>query len=237
MKIPSLAMPLVSACLLVQLGGCGTTDSIKSAILPSGFGLPWVPNAPGQSVEEIRAQRDGKPAPTPAAARAAQPAQGAQGAQPRPSGQSWAAATQAAVAQTAAAPAPAGAARPGAAVAVAAANPVRGGYPQASRYGDMLFIAGQIALDPRTNNVDADAPIDAQARIAMDNVMGILEANALTMANVVSVTVYLKNINDLRAVDLVYERYFKGTLPARSVVEVARLPRGAAIEISAIAGR
>jgi len=234
MKIPSLAMPLVSACLLVQLGGCGTTDSIKSAIFPSGLGLPWVPNAPGQSVEEIRAQRDGKPAPTPAAARAAQPAQGAQ---PRPSGQSWAAATQAAVAQTAAAPAPAGAARPGVAVAAAAANPVRGGYPQASRYGDMLFIAGQIALDPRTNNVDGDAPIDAQTRIAMDNVMGILEANALTMANVVSVTVYLKNINDLRAVDLVYERYFKGTLPARSVVEVARLPRGAAIEISAIAGR
>ncbi len=146
-----------------------------------------------------------------------------------------AAATQAAVAQTAAAPTPAAAARPG--VAVAAANPVRGGYPQASRYGDMLFIAGQIALDPRTNNVDADAPIDAQARIAMDNVMGILEANALTMANVVSVTVYLKNIGDLRGMDLVYERYFKGTLPARSVVEVARLPRGAAIEISAIAGR
>jgi len=237
MKIPSLAMPLVSACLLVQLGGCGTTDSIRSAILPSGFGLPWMPNAPGQSVEEARAQRDGKPAPTPADARAAQSAQSAQGAQPRPSGQSWAAATQAAVAQTAAAPAPAGAARPGVAVAAAAANPVRGGYPQASRYGDMLFVAGQIALDPRTNNVDADAPIDAQTRIAMDNVMGILEANALTMANVVSVTVYLKNIGDLRAVDLVYERYFKGTLPARSVVEVARLPRGAAIEISAIAGR
>ena len=234
MKIPSLAMPLATACLLVQLGGCGTTDSIRSAVFPSGLGMPWIPNGPGQSVEEARAQRDGKPAPTPADARAAQ---SAQGAQPRPSGQSWAATTQAAVAQTAAAPTPAAAARPGAAVAVAAANPVRGGYPQASRYGDMLFIAGQIALDPRTNNVDADAPIDAQARIAMDNVMGILEANALTMANVVSVTVYLKNINDLRAVDLVYERYFKGTLPARSVVEVARLPRGAAIEISAIAGR
>ncbi|TRZ56681.1 MAG: RidA family protein [Rhodocyclaceae bacterium] len=111
------------------------------------------------------------------------------------------------------------------------------GYPQASRYGDLLFISGQIPIDLRTMAVNVDATIEEQTRVALENLRTVLEANRLTMANVVSTTVYLKNINDLGALDSVYLRYFKNALPARSVVEVTRLPRGALIEISAIAGR
>jgi 2-iminobutanoate/2-iminopropanoate deaminase len=71
----------------------------------------------------------------------------------------------------------------------------------------------------------------------MENIRAILEANRLTMANVVSVTVYIKDLAQFRVMDDAYEKFFRGTLPARSVVEVARLPRGALVEISVIAGR
>ena len=92
-------------------------------------------------------------------------------------------------------------------------------------------------MDLKTRNVNAEAPAEDQARLALDNVRAVLESNNLTMANVVSTTVYLKNINDLRYVDMAYASTFKGNLPARTVVEVARLPRGVLLEISAIAGR
>ncbi len=117
----------------------------------------------------------------------------------------------------------------------AAAAP--GGYTQAARYGDLLFISGQIALDPRTGAFDADASIEVQTQRVLENVRAILESNHLTMANLVSVTVYLTAINNLNAMDRAYQPYFRQSLPARSVVEVAKLPRGALIEISAVAGR
>ncbi len=117
-----------------------------------------------------------------------------------------------------------------------AAEPL-GGYTQASRYGDLLFISGQIGNDVRTGAFNAGQDIDAQTRQAMENLRAILENNRLTMANVVSVTVYLASINQLASVDRVYHGFFKGTPPARTVVEVAHLPRGALVEISAIAGR
>jgi 2-iminobutanoate/2-iminopropanoate deaminase len=71
----------------------------------------------------------------------------------------------------------------------------------------------------------------------MENIRAVLESHRLTMANIVSTTVYLKDINDFRGMNNAYESYFRGALPARSVVEVSRLPRGALIEISAVAGR
>lgn len=114
---------------------------------------------------------------------------------------------------------------------------VPGGYTQASRYGDLLFISGQIALDPRSGAFDADAPIEVQTQRVLDNVRAILESNHLTMANIVSVTVYLSNLGNLGGMDRAYQAYFRQQLPARSVVEVAKLPRGALVEISAIAGR
>jgi len=113
------------------------------------------------------------------------------------------------------------------------ANPT--GYTQAARYGDMLFLSGIIPLD--ASGQLAGKNIEEQTRQAMDNVRAVLESNRLTMANLVSVTVYLSSINDLGGMDRVYATFFRSNLPARSVVEVQRLPRGALIEVSAIAGR
>lgn len=121
--------------------------------------------------------------------------------------------------------------------AAPAAQGAAGGYTQASRYGDLLFISGQIALDPRTGAFDADAPIEVQTQRVLDNVRAILESNHLTMANIVSVTVYLSSLGNLVPMDRAYQAYFRQQLPARSVVEVSKLPRGALVEISAIAGR
>jgi 2-iminobutanoate/2-iminopropanoate deaminase len=126
---------------------------------------------------------------------------------------------------------------PAAAQAAPATSAAPGGYTQAARYGDLFFVSGQIAIDPRTGAFDAGANIEAQTTLAMENVRAILENNRLTMANVVSVTVYLNNITNIAAMDRVYETFFRGALPARSVVEVAKLPRGALVEISVVAGR
>jgi len=112
-----------------------------------------------------------------------------------------------------------------------------GSYTQATRYGDLLFISGQIALDLASGKFQEKRTVEEETRATMENIKTILAANRLTLANLVSVTVYIKNINDLSALDQTYESYFKGALPARSVVEVARLPRGALLEISAVAGR
>lgn len=141
---------------------------------------------------------------------------------------------------------PAPAAPPPAPIAQAAAPapraaPVAGDafnrYTQATRYGDLLFVSGQIALDPRTGDFDTNQSVEAQTRRALENVRAVLEANRLTMANVVSVTVYLSSISRLSVMDSVYHDFFKGTPPARTVVEVSNLPRGAQVEISVIAGR
>ncbi len=110
-------------------------------------------------------------------------------------------------------------------------------YTQATRYGDMIFISGQIPLDPGTNTLYDGATIEEQTRVVMENIRAILEGNRLTMANIVATTVYMKNVNDLRGMNLVYDSYFKGAPPARTVVEVSKLPRGVALQISAVAGR
>jgi 2-iminobutanoate/2-iminopropanoate deaminase len=126
-------------------------------------------------------------------------------------------------------------ARPAAAPAAVSSAPA-GVYTQSTRYGDLLFVAGQIGMDPRTNQMAGDK-VEDQTRQTMENVRAILEANRLTMANVVSVTVYVKDLAQFRAMDDIYETFFKGALPARSVVEVSRLPRGALVEVSVVAGR
>jgi 2-iminobutanoate/2-iminopropanoate deaminase len=131
-----------------------------------------------------------------------------------------------------------GAARPPARAGIAAPAPsaALGGYTQASRYGDLLFVSGQIAVDPATGQLKG-ANVDEQTRAVMDNIRAILEAHRLTMANVVSVTVYLRDLHEFRAMDDAYESYFRGNLPSRSVIQAARLPRDALVEIAVIAGR
>jgi 2-iminobutanoate/2-iminopropanoate deaminase len=104
------------------------------------------------------------------------------------------------------------------------------------RYGDLLFVSGQIADDP-LSRASARNDIQAQVRTAMDNLERILEIHGLTMSNVLSVTLYLQDIDELTKVDEVYASYFRRGLPSRSVVRVSGMPNGSRVEISAIAGK
>jgi 2-iminobutanoate/2-iminopropanoate deaminase len=118
-----------------------------------------------------------------------------------------------------------------------AAGGTPGSYTQVSRYGDLYFISGQIAVNHDTGRFDPDAKIDEQTRATLENVRRVLEGERLTLANVVATTVYLRDINDLAAMDRAYEAEFRTRLPARSVVEAKNLPRGARVQISVVAGR
>ena len=112
-----------------------------------------------------------------------------------------------------------------------------GPYSQAIRAGTMVFLAGQIAIDPRTKQVMKEAGIEDQTRLVLDNLKAVLEADGLTMDHVVSTTVFLKDLNEFGKMNEVYATYFKSAPPARATVEVARLPRDVKVEIAAIAVR
>ena len=110
-----------------------------------------------------------------------------------------------------------------------------GPYSQAIRAGKTLYLAGQIAIDPKTNQVMSNGSIEDQTRRVLDNLTAVLAADGLTMDHVVSTTVFLKDVNEFEKMNAVYATYFKNAPPARATVEVARLLRDAKIEISAIA--
>jgi 2-iminobutanoate/2-iminopropanoate deaminase len=110
-----------------------------------------------------------------------------------------------------------------------------GPYSQAIRRGQTLYLSGQIAIDPATNQFLSNGSIEDQTRRVLDNLAAVLAADGLTMDHIVSTTVFLKDVNDFAKMNEVYATYFKNAPPARATVEVARLPRDAKIEISAIA--
>ena len=122
-----------------------------------------------------------------------------------------------------------------AAAAASSSTPPTNGDTQAVRYGDLLFVSGQIADGPGSQAI-VGSDIQAQVRAAMDNVKRILERNGMTMSNVLSVTLYMQDINELAKADAVYATYFRRSMPARSVVRVDGLPGGSLVEISVIAG-
>jgi 2-iminobutanoate/2-iminopropanoate deaminase len=110
-----------------------------------------------------------------------------------------------------------------------------GPYVQGNVLGDLVFISGQIPLDPATGEF-AGATIEAQTERSLRNVAAVLEAAGSSMKNVLKTTVFLSDMNDFAAMNAVYARFFdEDAPPARSAVEVARLPKGALIEIEAIA--
>jgi 2-iminobutanoate/2-iminopropanoate deaminase len=110
-----------------------------------------------------------------------------------------------------------------------------GPYSQAIVTGQgMLYTAGQIPLNPATGELVA-GDIRVQTRQVMENLKGILEAGGAGMASVVKTTVYLKDMGEFAAMNEVYGEYFKSAPPARSTVEVARLPRDVKVEIEAVA--
>ncbi|MFY9644403.1 MAG: RidA family protein [Terriglobales bacterium] len=109
-----------------------------------------------------------------------------------------------------------------------------GPYSQAIRAAGLIFTSGQIAIDPATSQVIA-GDVSAQTERVLQNVSAILQAAGTSLEKVVRCTVFLKNMGDFAAMNEVYARYFKQEPPARSTVEVARLPKDVLVEIDAIA--
>jgi 2-iminobutanoate/2-iminopropanoate deaminase len=109
-----------------------------------------------------------------------------------------------------------------------------GPYSQAIRSGKTLFCSGQIALDPVSGTL-IDGDVSAQAELVMKNLGAVLSAAGYNYDDVVKTTIFLVDMNDFAAVNEVYGRYFEAGKPARSTVAVAGLPRGARVEIDAIA--
>ena len=101
--------------------------------------------------------------------------------------------------------------------------------------GNFLFVSGQLPIDPKTGSIDADNVAD-QARQSLTNLSQILEAAGTSMDKVVKTTVVIQHMDDFAVMNEVYAQFFQGeVLPARSAVEVAKLPKGALVEIEAVA--
>jgi 2-iminobutanoate/2-iminopropanoate deaminase len=109
-----------------------------------------------------------------------------------------------------------------------------GPYSQAIKSNGFVFVSGQIALDPKTGEFSAP-DVKVQTEKVFENLKGILEASGASLSHVVKATVYLKDMNDFAAMNEVYARFFTAAPPARSTVQVARLPKDALVEIDVIA--
>ena len=110
-----------------------------------------------------------------------------------------------------------------------------GPYSQAIRAGNLLFVSGQVALDPSTGKFIEDKSIQAQTRRVLENLLAIVSAAGGSADNIVKTTVFLKDMNDFAEMNAVYGGFFGTAPPARATVEAARLPRDASIEIDCIA--
>lgn len=110
-----------------------------------------------------------------------------------------------------------------------------GPYSQAIEAGGFVFASGQIPVDPATGNIPEG--IEAQAKQALTNVRNLMEASGLSMENIVKTSVFIKDMNDFAKVNEVYATFFDNDFPARSCVEVARLPKDVLIEVEVVAAR
>ena len=109
-----------------------------------------------------------------------------------------------------------------------------GPYSQAIKAGGFVWCSGQIPINPATNAIEAEG-IEAQTRQAISNLSNVLEAAGSSLSKVVKTTVFIKDMNDFAALNGVYAEMFGDTKPARSCVEVARLPKDVKVEIECIA--
>jgi 2-iminobutanoate/2-iminopropanoate deaminase len=109
-----------------------------------------------------------------------------------------------------------------------------GPYSQAVKVGNFVYTSGQIPLDPETGKL-VDGDITAQAERVLNNLSSLLEASGTSIDKVVKTTCFLTNLDDFQAFNEVYARYFGEGQPARSTVEVSRLPAGATVEIECVA--
>ncbi|HEX4031676.1 MAG TPA: RidA family protein [Terracidiphilus sp.] len=122
------------------------------------------------------------------------------------------------------------------AIATGSAPAAIGPYSQAIRTGSLVFTAGQIPIDPATGQVVPGGIAEQTARV-LENLKAIVEAAGSSLARAVKATVYLKDFNDFMVMNAVYEKYLgaEGAPPARTTVEVSRLPKDALIEIELVA--
>ncbi|MZG29611.1 MAG: RidA family protein [Nitrospinae bacterium] len=109
-----------------------------------------------------------------------------------------------------------------------------GPYSQAIRIGEFLYTSGQIALDPETMEM-MNGEIEQETELVLKNVEAILKAGNMNLGHVVKTTVYLTDLGEFTRMNQVYEKFFAETKPARACVQVAALPKGAKVEIDAIA--
>jgi 2-iminobutanoate/2-iminopropanoate deaminase len=109
-----------------------------------------------------------------------------------------------------------------------------GPYSQAIKANGFIYVSGQVALDPKSGEM-AGTEIRPQTERTLENVKGILEAAGVNLHHVIKTTVFLKDMNDFPAMNEVYARYFTSAPPARSTVQVSRLPKDALVEIEIVA--
>lgn len=120
-------------------------------------------------------------------------------------------------------------------IATAQAPAAIGPYSQAVELNGTVFVSGQLPVNPKDGSMPQG--IEAQTRQSLDNLFAILSEAGLVSDNVVKTTVLLADINDFAAMNAVYAEYFKGDKPARACFQVAALPKGALVEIEAVAGK
>ncbi|MDI6871030.1 MAG: RidA family protein [Bacillota bacterium] len=120
-------------------------------------------------------------------------------------------------------------------VATKAAPAAIGPYSQGIVWGNLLFVSGQLGMDPATGQLEPDTL--SQARRALENLKAILAEAGFSLEDVVKTTIFLLDLADFAAVNEVYAGFFPEAPPARSTVQVARLPKDARVEIEAIAAR
>jgi 2-iminobutanoate/2-iminopropanoate deaminase len=111
-----------------------------------------------------------------------------------------------------------------------------GPYSQAIMYGDMLFVSGQIAIDPETGNIDTTS-IKAETEMVMKNLKGVLNEAGMDFSNVLKCSIFLSDMSSFSEVNDVYGKYFTTNPPARETVAVKTLPKHVNVEISCIAGK
>jgi 2-iminobutanoate/2-iminopropanoate deaminase len=109
-----------------------------------------------------------------------------------------------------------------------------GPYSSALKIGNLVFVSGQLPIDPVHGEI-VKGEIEAQARRSLENLKAVLESYSISMENVVKTTIFLKDMNHFSRINKVYVEYFTDQFPARSCVEISRLPKDADIEIEAIA--
>ena len=111
-----------------------------------------------------------------------------------------------------------------------------GPYSQAIRFGNLLFVSGQIALDPKSGEI-VGKDIESQTERVLENLKAIVEASEMGLEDVLKCSCFLQNMEDFAKFNSVYNTYFSNILPARETVEVSRLPKDVLVEISAICGK